>query len=70
MKISEEKITLTETLLALIVDRLSLLVWQNTKDGHKGTNRPQSIVDILTKEREECEGFESGDDFMEKWRSL
>lgn len=36
-------------LLAAAVDRLSLLVWAQTEDGHKGRNRPKSILETLTK---------------------
>ena len=52
-----------------MVDRLSLSLWLQTKDGQKGVNRPKSIVDQLTKpdkeERDEREYlvFESGEDF-------
>lgn len=39
----------TETLiLASAVDRLSTLVWFQTKDGEKGRNRPTSLVELLT----------------------
>jgi len=34
---------LTEHLLALAVDRLGVLIWQKTKDGQKGRNRPKPI---------------------------
>ena len=34
-------------LLACIVDRLSILIWQRTKDGAKGRNRPRMIVDAI-----------------------
>lgn len=33
----------TDLLLAAAVDALNLLVWQNTEDGSKGTNRPPRI---------------------------
>ena len=44
-------------LLAAIADRLSLLVWFQTKDGQKGRNRPASFVEQLngTKDKEEYE---------------
>lgn len=35
--------TVSEHLLAIIGDRLALLVWQNTKDGHAGRNQPKPI---------------------------
>lgn len=34
---------LTEHLLALAVDRLSVLIWQQTKDGQTGRNQPKPI---------------------------
>lgn len=34
-------------LLAHAVDALRILVWQRTKDGRKGHNKPQSIADGL-----------------------
>lgn len=72
MKISESKLPLDTLLLAGVADRLSIMLWQNTKDGQKGKNQPVSIVDQLTKqiEREEV-SFESGKDFeTEKARIL
>lgn len=70
MKLSGEKLTVEESLLALIYDKISILVWQNTEDAKHGRNLPHSIYKMLTEEPEKCEGFESGADFMEKWRSL
>ncbi len=64
----------TMTLLtAMIVDRLSLLVWSKTKDAEKGENRPGSIVEkILSldkKEENEVEGFQTPEDFRAAWRA-
>jgi len=57
-------------LLALIVDGVNMLVWQNTKDGHKGRNRPKSVYKLLTEppeeKKEQYTVFRSVDDF-EKW---
>lgn len=47
MIMSGNRITLEESLLACAVDRLSILAWQKTKDGSKGTNVPQSILEKL-----------------------
>jgi len=47
-RLSGQKFSTTETLLAAIADRLSILVWQNTDDGHKGRNQPQSILKQMT----------------------
>lgn len=73
---SNQIVPLETTLLASIVDRLSLSLWLQTKDGQKGVNRPKSIVDQLTKqdkeERDEREYlvFESGEDFVNYRKSL
>nr|DAV12384.1 MAG TPA: protein of unknown function (DUF5361) [Caudoviricetes sp.] len=69
--ISNQVVSLDTLLFASMVDRLSLSLWLQTKDGQKGTNRPNSIVDHLTKKEEKDEKdylvFESGEDF-EKYR--
>lgn len=64
----------TMTLLtAMIVDRLSLLVWSKTKDAEKGENRPESIVekilDLDKKEENEVEGFQTPEEFQAAWRA-
>lgn len=47
-------------LLACIVDRLSILIWQRTKDGAKNRNRPQMIADALMKSGDDkIVGFDS-----------
>lgn len=66
---SNQIVPLETTLLASIVDRLSLSLWLQTKDGQKGVNRPASIADQLIKrDKSENDGkdylvFESGEDF-------
>ena len=73
---SNQIVPLEPTLLASIVDRLSLSLWLQTKDGQKGVNRPASIADQLIK-RDKSENddkdylvFESGEDFENYRRSL
>ena len=60
-KISGQKQTTRTLLLAMIVDALNLLVWFQTKDGQKGRNRPASVLDTLTQEKQEdkYEAFDS-----------
>ena len=66
--ISNQVVSLDTLLFASMVDRLSLSLWLQTKDGQKGTNRPNSIVDHLTKkEDKDYLVFKSGEDF-EKYR--
>lgn len=47
MKISGAQVSNELLLLAHAVDRLSILVWQNTKDGQKGRNKPDSIAEKI-----------------------
>ena len=69
-KISNLKLTLTETLQAIMIDKLSVLIWQKTKDGMKGRNLPDSVYRKLEglddKKRDDLQKFKSEDDFM-KW---
>ena len=66
-KISGAKVPLNTLLLAHIVDRLGLLVWQNTKDGKHNKNRPASFVEMINRgdEKEQIKGlsFDTPDDF-------
>lgn len=56
---------LNTALLAAIADAARVLVWQNTKDGAKGRNRPKSIAQALDRPEkpEELQHFGSVDDF-------
>lgn len=52
-------------ILAGIYDRIGLLVWQNTEDGHKNRNRPQSLVELLNTPQKENDivAFDTGEEF-------
>ncbi|RCW16316.1 hypothetical protein CAC02_09215 [Streptococcus gallolyticus] len=65
MAMSDQKVSLETLLLASIADRVGILAWQNTEDGHKGRNAPKEFVSILTEEPKEREEsiFKSGEDF-------
>ena len=75
MHYSGRRITLNQTLMAIMIDNLHTLVWQNTKDGHKGRNRPESLLKkLLEKEKkqntnckENLEAFDTPEEY-EKWR--
>lgn len=70
MKMSERRLSLDQVLQTFIVDKLSALIWQNTKDGHKGRNFPKSLYQTLEgldeKKKDELEKFETIEDF-EEW---
>lgn len=73
---SDQIVPLETTLLANIVDRLSLSLWLQTKDGQKGVNRPTSIAELLKKNHKEESDerdylvFESGEDFENYRKAL
>lgn len=54
-------------LLACIVDKLNILIWQNTRDGSKGRNRPKSFAEVLLgrdkKKDENIVAFDTAEDF-------
>ena len=68
-KIINRKLTLTESLQAIMIDKLSILIWQKTKDGAKGRNMPESLyrkLEGLDKEaKDELQSFASEEDFWE-----
>ena len=72
MVISGIKIPTDVALQAAIIDRLSLLLWMQTEDGAKGRNRPKSLLDELTREKQENQvaAFASGDEFVRMWAML
>src|SRR5690606_41619993 len=67
MKLSGQEVPLEVMLWAGIYDRLSLLLWAQTKDGQKGRNRPTMITEILLKREKENDimAFHSGEEFEE-----
>lgn len=67
-KLSGSKVPLNSLLLALVADALKILIWQNTKDGAKGVNKPKSILASLTEKERTGEGFDTPEAF-EAWRA-
>lgn len=75
MKLSGSKISLEQSLLASVADRLGILIWQKTKDGSKGNNVPKSILATLNgeaeeKEKSEARLFISGEEFLKERERL
>lgn len=59
-------------LLALAVDRLTWLVWSQTKDGQKGRNRPESLYEALMNgpKEKEIKSFQTPHDFEKAWNAI
>ena len=75
MKLSGSKVPLDLFLQAVMVDKLSWLVWAKTEDARAGKNRPVSVVSLLYGEQEpksksKYQQFDSGDDFSKRWAEL
>lgn len=71
-KMSGRKASTELLMMAGIMDRLSILIWQQTRNGMKGWNRPPSLVELILQpeEKEEMEVFDSGDEFDRRWAEL
>lgn len=73
MKMSGQLVPLETLLLAGISDRLSVLLWSQTKDGQKGRNMPTMVLDTLTLKQEKTSDvivFSSGEDYESKRNDL
>ena len=71
MKISNQLVPMETLLLAGISDRLSVLLWRQTKDGQKGRNMPTMVLDTLVARKSKDSDvivFSSGEDY-EKTRN-
>lgn len=71
--ISEEKVPIDFILQASIIDRLSLLVWANSKDAVKGKNRPKSIVESLkvsNGKKDNHLNFTTGEEFERRRKNI
>lgn len=64
MKMNDKDVDTDTLLLAAITDRLSLLLWKDTKDGAKGVNKPDMLVDKFLNQKKESE-FRVFDSFEE-----
>ena len=58
-KLAGQSVPFETLLLACIADSLRTLVWFQTKDGQRGMNRPTSILEELTTEKESYAEFDS-----------
>lgn len=72
LKASKSEIPLDSLLLAGILDRLSIVLWQKTKDGQHNRNRPKSITDQLLGKSQERKAvaFENGTAFEKERRRI
>lgn len=72
MKISKEKLTLEQKLLARQADDLNFIAWSKTKDAQSGKNRPKSILQALLgdDEEEKLNSYKNGAEFDSAWKQM
>ena len=70
MKLSGAKAPSEIILLASIIDRLSVLVWMQTKDAQKGRNRPKSLMISLFPKETKATVYKTGEDFEKARKKL
>src|SRR5690625_3437738 len=74
MKASNQSVTMKNLLLAGILDELRTLVWFQTKDGQKGNNRPNMLLELLTRSEKQRQSdvivFDSSEEFSEARNQL
>lgn len=65
MKMANVNYDFKDTVLMGILDRLSILAWQNTRDAQKGKNKPSSLLEKLLniEKSNEITAFASSEDF-------
>lgn len=73
-KINGTQVPVNTLLLAHIVDRLGILIWQRTKDGQHGRNKPDSIAEQLLntgkRNLNKVDAFETPEEFEEARRRI
>jgi len=75
MKMANTRVKTDTLLLAMAVDALRVLAWQNTADGQKGTNIPESIAAKLMGAEDNTnetnyETYASGEEFKAAWKAI
>ena len=72
MRLSGQEHSMDQIVNAMILDRLSVLCWQNTKDARKGRNKPKMLGEAMLKGKKEseAESFKAAEDFEAYRRNL
>lgn len=66
MKMSGQKYDNQTIMIGEVIDRLSFLVWAQTKNASKGINRPKPFLGDVFEKEKEISAFNSGKDFDEE----
>lgn len=65
----------SDIVMATIADRLAILCWFQTEDGHKGQNKPEMLTPQLLGKTDQSDKptyqkYDTGADFMAAWNAL
>lgn len=71
LKLNNMSMSQDEVMLISILDHLKILVWQKTKDGQKGKNKPKLLVDeIFNNKSNDIEKFIDGASFEKRKKEI
>lgn len=70
IKLSGSKVSPEMMMMAAIVDRLTVLVWMQTKDGQHGRNQPKPLLSVLEKPESDTISFLSGEEYEKERQRL
>jgi hypothetical protein len=70
IKLSGSKVSPEMMMMAAIIDRLTVLVWMQTKDGQYGRNQPKPVLSIFEKPESDTISFLSGEDYEKERQRL
>lgn len=73
-KLTGRSCSVSELLMAMAVDRLSMLLWSRTEDARKGINKPMLIAETLIggsgRKAGDYKSYGGGDEFRQAWSRL
>ncbi len=70
MKFTDNVISFNQIIMVSILDHLKMLVWLNSDEGSKGTNKPKSLLKELLKDKEDTQTFSSPEEFEQERRRI
>ena len=70
IKLSGSKVSPEMMMMAAIIDRLTVLVWMQTKDGQHGRNQPKPVLSVFEKPESDAISFLSGEDYERERQRL
>lgn len=71
MLLSDSNVQVDKLMMAMMIDRLSLIWWAKTKDGSKGINPPNMLVDkLMGTKNDEVNRFSSIEEFKSEWNRI